>query len=59
MTPILAVLLKVEIADLKRANTIFGPHLPELRGWSVRKSPKQVKVEAVEIPKEFYRLTDS
>ena len=46
----------VTVADVRRAKVIFGQEREGLRGYSVRKAPKRVKVELVEIPRDFYKL---
>ena len=45
----------VTVADARRANVLFGK-VQGLRGYSVRKTPKRVSVELVEIPRGFYKL---
>ena len=46
----------IEIADINRANVLFGKDRAGLRGYQVRKTPKRVKVERVAIPRDFYKL---
>ena len=46
----------VEIADIDNAHLLFGDHVPALRGHTVRKQPKRVKVNSVRIPRDFYKL---
>ena len=46
----------VSVSDVKNSDQIFGKHVPGLRGYSVRKAPRRVKVEVVEIPRDFYKL---
>ena len=44
---------------LSDAKDIFGPHLPGVRGKTVRQPPTRVNTDTVSIPRDFQRLHKS
>ncbi len=46
----------VTVRDVDNANRIFGPDLANLRGKATRTKPKCVRVEYVQIPRDFVQL---
>jgi hypothetical protein len=46
----------VTVRDVDNANRIFGPDLANLRGKTTRMKPDRVRVEYVEIPRDFVEL---
>ena len=47
---------RVKAEDITNARTIFGPHRPGVRGYTVRQRPEWVEPEYVQIPRDFYEL---
>ena len=43
-------------ADIPNALALYGPHLPGVRGYTVRKKPDRVKTESLSIPDDYRRL---
>ena len=46
----------IRVKDVTNAHAIFGPHLPGLRGKTVRVKPTRVESEYLEIPDDFRKL---
>ncbi len=46
----------VTVRDIKNANLMYGPDLPNKRGKQTRTKPERVRVEIVHIPKDFFQL---
>jgi hypothetical protein len=46
----------VTVRDVDNANRIFGPDLANLRGKTTRTEPERVRVEYVQIPRDFVQL---
>ena len=46
----------VTVQDIDNANRIFGPDLANLRGKTTRTKPERVRVEYVQIPRDFVQL---
>jgi hypothetical protein len=46
----------VTVRDIDNANRIFGPDLTNLRGETTRTKPEHVRVEYVQIPRDFVQL---
>ena len=46
----------IRVEDVTNAHAIFGPHLPGLRGKTVRVKPTRVEPEYLEIPDDFRKL---
>jgi len=46
----------VTVRDIDNANRIFGPDLVNLRGETTRTKPERVRVEYVQIPRDFVQL---
>jgi hypothetical protein len=46
----------VTVQDVDNANRIFGPDLANLRGKTTRTKPEHVRVEYVQIPRDFVQL---
>ena len=46
----------ITVRDVDNANRIFGPDLANLRGKTTRTKPDRVRVEYVEIPRDFVKL---
>ena len=43
-------------ADIPNALALYGPHLPGVRGYTVRKKPDRVKTESLSVPDDYHRL---
>jgi hypothetical protein len=46
----------VTVQDVENANHIFGPDLANLRGKTIRTKPEHVRIEYVQIPRDFVKL---
>ncbi len=46
----------ITVQDVENANTIFGPDLANLRGETIRTKPEHVRIEYVQIPRDFVEL---
>ena len=46
----------VTVQDVENANRIFGPDLANLRGKTIRTKPEHVRIEYVQIPRDFVEL---
>ena len=46
----------ITVHDVDNANRIFGPDLANLRGKQTRTKPERVRVEIVQIPRDFVQL---
>ncbi len=46
----------VTVRDVDNANRIFGPDLANLRGKTTRTKPERIRVEYVQIPRDFVQL---
>ena len=46
----------VTVHDVNNANRIFGPDLANLRGKTTRTKPERVRIEIVQIPKDFVQM---
>ncbi len=46
----------VTVRNVDNANRIFGPDLANLRGKTTRTKPERVRVEYVQIPRDFVQL---
>jgi hypothetical protein len=43
----------VTVADVTRADTIYGPSIAALKGKTVRRSPERVVTDLIEVPNEI------
>jgi hypothetical protein len=46
----------VTVQDVENANRIFGPDLANLRGETIRTKPEHVRIEYIQIPRDFVEL---
>ena len=46
----------VTVQDVENANRIFGPDFANLRGKTIRTKPEHVRIEYVQIPRDFVEL---
>jgi hypothetical protein len=46
----------VTVQDVENANRIFGPDLANLRGKTIRTKPEHVRIEYIQIPRDFVEL---